>query len=126
MSDAVFTVTPKSRSHVIDAVRCVPEGFVVRLTPPRRTTAQNARLWAMLHTVARSIAWHGEWLEPEDWKDLFTGAWRKQRALPGIDGGIVFLGARTSQMSKDEISDLMELMTAFAAERGVDLGGPDA
>jgi hypothetical protein len=40
--------------------------------------------------------------------------------VPGIDPGtFVPLGMRTSQMTKEEISDLLELIYAFGAERGV-------
>jgi ABC-type branched-subunit amino acid transport system ATPase component len=40
--------------------------------------------------------------------------------VPGIDGGIVFLGEPTSGMSKQEMSDLIELLYSFGAEHGVE------
>ena len=48
-----------------------------------------------------------------------TAGLRKQKAVPGIDGGFVMVGSRTSKMSKAEFSDLVELIYAFGAERGV-------
>ena len=44
---------------------------------------------------------------PEDWKDLFTALWLKtkkmeQRSVPGIDGGVVMLGVRTSKNAKGQ------------------------
>ena len=51
-----------------------------------------------------------------------TAARRKRKAVPGLDGGFVVLGARTSKMTKGELSDLMEIISAFGAQRGVKFG----
>ena len=53
---------------------------------------------------------------------LDLAALRKARVVPGIDGGFVPLGMRTSDMSKGELSQLLELIAAFGAERGVKFG----
>jgi len=85
----------------------------------KRSLDQNKRLWAMLGDVSRQVDWYGAKLDPEDWKHVFTAAITKQRTVPGIDGGFVVLGQSTSRMSKAEFSELMELIDAFGAERGV-------
>jgi len=60
-------------------------------------------------------------MEPEDWKDVFTAALRKHhRIAEGIDGGFVFLGMRTSKMTKEQMIELIELMYAWGTERGVE------
>lgn len=84
-----------------------------------RSLAQNARMWAMLTDIANQVVWHGQKLTPEDWKTIFSASLKKQRVLPGIDGGFVVMGDRTSQMTVGEMSDLMTLMEAFGAERDV-------
>lgn len=61
-------------------------------------------------------------MTPEEWKDVFTAGLKRQRVVPGLDGGFVVLGARTSEMSKEEMAQLQELIEAFAVERDVDLG----
>ena len=86
---------------------------------PRRTLDQNAKLWPMLTDVSRQVIWYDVKLTPEEWKDVFTAALKKQRAIPGIDGGFVVLGAHTSTMNKKDLADLIELMYAFGAERNV-------
>ena len=93
---------------------------LLSLGRPRRTLDQNAKMWPMLTDIARQVEWHGLKLSPEDWKDILTAALRKQRAVPGIDGGFVVLGMRTSKMGKELFSDLIELMYAFGAEQGVE------
>jgi hypothetical protein len=76
-------------------------------------------MWAMLADISKQVDWYGEKLSAEDWKDVFTAALRKCRVVPGLDGGFVVLGLRTSAMTKQEMTNLLELMGAFAAEKGV-------
>lgn len=87
-----------------------------------RTMAQNSRLWAMLTDISRQVDWHGQKLHQDEWKDVFTAALKRQKVVPGIDGGFVVIGARTSKMTKTEMSELQELMAAFGAEHKVHFG----
>ena len=85
-----------------------------------RSLDQNRKLWAILRDISQQVEWFGERLSPEDWKIIFTAALRQQRTVPGIDGGVVVLGLSTSHMNKQEFSELLELIHAFGAERGVE------
>lgn len=97
-----------------------PLEVIVREYEPRRTSDANALMWALLSDLSRQVEWHGQHLAPEDWKDMFSASLRRQRVVPAIDGpGFVVLGQRTSRMTKSEFSDLIELIRAFGAERGV-------
>ena len=84
-----------------------------------RTDAQNRRLWSMLSDLARQVEWHGENLTAEEWKDVLTACLKKQKSVPGIDGGFVVLGARTSKMTKREMIELQDLIEAFGIQQGV-------
>lgn len=105
--------------------RGLPAGAVlIRITRPTRTLDQNAKVWPMLHDVSRQVEWYGQKLTPEEWKDVFTAALKKQRAVPGIDGGFVILGAHTSRMTIRELSELVELVYAFGADHDVKWSEP--
>ena len=84
-----------------------------------RTIEQNNRMWAMLGDVARQVNWHGQYLQDHEWKDIFTAALKRQKVVPGLDGGFVVLGTSTRRMTIGEMSELMELMAAFGAEHDV-------
>lgn len=84
---------------------------------PRRTVDQNKLMWALLSDVSRQVVWHGQKLEPGEWKDVFTAALKRQKVVPGLEGGFVVLGTSTSRMNRKELSDLVELIYAFGAER---------
>ena len=93
--------------------------LVLELREEKRSDEQNRRLWAMLTDVSKQVVWHGQKLTPDDWKHIFSASLKKQRAVPGLDGGFVVLGLSTSKMTKGEMSELQELISAFGAERGV-------
>ena len=98
----------------------LPPGTRIEFKAPRRTVDQNALLWSLLTDVSAQVEWYGQKLVTEDWKDMFTASLRRARVVPGLDAGsFVPLGMRTSDMSKQEFSDLIELIRAFGAERGV-------
>lgn len=112
-----------ARQMAVRAVTLAPEGMVVEIKPKTRSLEQNAALWAMLTDVSRQVDWHGQKLTPEDWKHVFSASLKQQRAVPGLDGGFVVLGQSTSKMTVREMSDLMEVISAFGAERGVRFTG---
>jgi hypothetical protein len=56
---------------------------------------------------------------------MLTASLKKQRAVPGIDGGFVILGQRTKRMRKAEMAELLELIYAFGAQQGVTFKEPE-
>ena len=108
-----------ARQRAIEATRTAPDGMTVIIKPATRTLEQNSLLWPLLTAVSQQVDWYGHKLTPDEWKDVFTAALKRQKVVPGLDGGFVVIGAHTSKMSKAEFSDLVEMLYAFGAERGV-------
>jgi hypothetical protein len=111
--------TEAKRPGLIAWAQKCPVGWHVDFRQPTRSLDQNAKLWACLTDVSEQVDWHGNKLAPVEWKDVFTAAQKGQKAVPGIDGGFVILGAHTSKMTVAEMSDLLELIFAFGAQHGV-------
>jgi len=76
-------------------------------------------MWANLEDIAQQVVWYGVKLTKEEWKDVLTAALKKQKVVPGIEGGFVVIGARTSKMTVPEMTELIELSTAFGTQQGV-------
>ena len=117
---------PELIQWVINMVtKGIPAGpVVVSMGREGRSLDQNAKMWAMLADVSRQaqLVINGQQVKasPDDWKDVFTAALRKEsRMALGIDGGVVILGMRTSRMKKDEFRDLIELIYAYGAEHQI-------
>lgn len=103
------------------AAQCnlAPDGYVVEIKPPTRSLMQNNRLWSLLTDVSNQVVWHGRKLSSEEWKIVFSASLKRQDVVPGLDGGFVALGLSTSKMTKKELSDLMDLISAFGVDHGV-------
>ena len=84
-----------------------------------RSLEQNRLMWANLEDIAQQVVWYGQKLDKQEWKDVLTAGLKKQKIVPGIEGGFVVIGARTSKMSIAEMNELIELATMFGAQQGV-------
>ena len=84
-----------------------------------RSLEQNRLMWANLEDIAQQVIWHGVKLDKQEWKDVLTAGLKKQKIVPGIEGGFVVIGARTSKMSMAEMTELIELSSMFGAQQGV-------
>ena len=96
-----------------------PEGWHVTFRQPTRSLAQNDRMWAMLTEVAKQVEWYGRRLTPAAWKCVFSASLKKQDVVPGLHGDFVVIGQSTSAMTIGDMSNMIELIAAFGAERGV-------
>lgn len=122
MSEAGMTMRDISPREAIAYFGALKDGrYTVEVKPYRdtRSNEQNKKMWAMLNEIAISVNWYNQHLSAEEWKDVFTAALKKQKVVPGIEGGFVVLGASTRRMSVEEMGDLIELMFSFGAEQGV-------
>lgn len=109
-----------ARNNAVLACRNAPAGYVVEIKEKTRSLEQNSMLWALLTDVSRQVDWYGRKLSPENWKNVFSAALKKQDVVPNIDGdGFVVLGQSTSKMGKKEFGDMIELIQSFGAQRGV-------
>ena len=118
-------VSDQVRAHCIDEVARAPLGKVVTIDDAKRTQDQNSLMWAMLSDISEQVEWYGTKLTKDEWKDVFSAALKRHKVVPGLDGGFVVCGQSTSKMTKRQMSDLVELMNAFCAERGVKLKAPE-
>lgn len=117
---------PEARRRALACVHDAPVGYSVTVAEPKRNLEQNALLWVLLQAFADQLTWpvNGERvkLEPTEWKDILSAAFSREslRVAAGLDGGMVMLGMRTSQMSKRRFAEFIEFVQATAVQRGVD------
>jgi len=98
--------------------------LTVEIRGAKRSDAQNRILWARLGDISRQVDFcvNGAMLKltAEECKDILTAGLKGQiRMAVGIDGGMVLLGARTSKMSKSDMSQLLDLCLHFGDSKGV-------
>lgn len=128
MSRALIVVQSQSeRERACAWAMKAPTGTRIEFKEAKRSLPQNDKLWANLTDIAMQVPWHGIKLTPDDWKFIFLDALKREvRAVPNIDGtGFVNIGRSSSDLSKSEMSDLLELIAAFGANHGVVFHDPN-
>ena len=120
MKHTMYIHNEPSRIAALQYIRSIqiikPYELTIKEVKSVRTIEQNNKMWAMLGDIALQTNWYGQFLTKEEWKDIMSAGLKKQRAVPGIDGGFVILGTHTSKMSIREMIDLVDLMYAFGAD----------
>ena len=103
--------------------RAAQLGWRVEFKAPKRSDAQNDRMWEILGRVSKRMTIGGKSFEPEAWKCIFMKAMGKEaQFLPTLDGAGFFpTGFRSSDLSVREMADLQTFMEAWCAEQGVDI-----
>lgn len=122
MTRALITLrSAADRNLALRWIADVPAGTRVEFKAPKRSLPQNDRMWAMLTEIAMQLPWHGLKLSTDDWKLIFLDALKREvRNVPNLNGdGFVSLGRSSSDLSKEEMSDLIELIYAFGSQHGV-------
>lgn len=104
-----------------------PAGTRIEFKVTKRTLPQNAKFWALLSDIASQITWHGQKLTTDDWRLIFLDALtREVRVVPNIDGTGVVALRRSSDLTKEEMSQAIEIILAFGAQYGVTFHGEDS
>lgn len=117
----VILDSPTARDRAASWVRRAPSGTRCEFKASKRSLPQNDRMWAMLTDVARQVPWHGMVLKADDWKLIFLDALKREvRAVPNLDGtGFVNIGRSSSDLTKQEMTDLIDIIFEFGARHGV-------
>jgi hypothetical protein len=109
------------RAKVCRWAQNVEPGTRVEFKAARRTLPQNDRMWAMLTDIAQQKTHAGRRYTADQWKVLFMHACgREVQFIPALDGStFIPWGQSSSDLSKQEMTDLIEFMFAWGAENGV-------
>lgn len=122
MSRAVLILANAAvRSKAAAWAMSAPQGTRVEFRETKRSIPQNDRMWAMLSDIAQQKEHFGRKYTPDQWKVLFMQACGSEmQFVPTLDGTTFMpLGYRSSELSKQEMSALIESMFAWGAENGV-------
>ncbi len=102
--------------------RAMALGWRVAFMEPKRSLAQNDRLWELLGRVAKRMTLNGQTFADEQWKVIFMQAnGHKAQFLPALDGSFFPTGFRSSDLGVREMADLQTFIEAWCAEQGVDI-----
>lgn len=110
---------PAARASAHRLIDAAPDGYIAEVRAPRRSDAQNDKMWAMLGDVSCAKP-DGRRHTPEVWKTLFMAACGHEvQFVQGLDGNPFPAGFRSSRLTKAEMADLITFIAAWGDEHGV-------
>lgn len=114
-------ISDRVRGNAVEAVRAALPGWRVQVSPPLRSSDQNAKMWAMLSDVARHKPEGRNW-PPETWKAAFMHFLGHQVVFAeGLDNTGPFpLGFRSSQLTVRQMIDLIDCIYQYGDKHGVE------
>lgn len=127
MARALITIRSSAdRARATSWIAQAPTGTRVEFKASKRSLPQNDRMWAMLTDVSRQKEHAGRKFTPNQWKVLFMAACGMELELvPSLNGSdLVPLGYHSSDLDKEEMSELIEFMFAWGAENGITFNDP--
>lgn len=125
MKRLVRLVGPRQREFAKRLVDEARDGDYVQISAPTRTLDQNARLWPMLADLQQQVAELSSY-STEDIKLMFLNALGvEMRFLPTLEGqGMFPVGLRSSTLTREQFSGLIELLFEYGARKGVKWSDP--
>lgn len=122
MSRALLVLlTDDIRQRAVRWILKAPPGTRVEFKRKKRTLPQNERFWAMLTDVADQREHGGRKYTADAWKIIFMAAIGCEvQFIPSLDGkGVVPWGQSSADLSKEEMSDLIDFIACWGAQNGV-------
>ena len=124
-----FRLVGRGRAAALDAVANAPDGWVVRVGPPKRSSEQNRIFHAIVSDFAKHMPeYHGVPMDAESWKSVLIVSFAKEEAggairlVPDLGGsGLVQVRESSATMGKARATALIDYCMAEAARLGVPL-----
>lgn len=126
MAQTVILHGPSQRANAKALIDRAPAGAILTIREAKRSNISNSKMWAMLSDISRAMP-DGRRHPPETWKALMMNAcgYAVQFEM-GLNGQPFPMGFSSSQLTKSQMSDLIEFIYAYGAEKGVVWTGPEA
>lgn len=107
------------RAQAHRLIDLAPDNAVVNVKQASRTTDQNALMWSLLSELSRAKP-EGRTHTPDTWKAIMMSACgHAVQFETGINGQPFPIGFRSSRLTKQQFSDLIECIHEYAARVGV-------
>lgn len=114
------------RARAANLCRKAPHDCVAIIRKATRTDEQNRKLWPMLEDIRKQVPGMDSFTRDDIKMRFLNSLGVEMRFLPELDGAGLFpVGLRSSTLSKEQFSGLIELLYMKGAEWGVQWTDPE-
>lgn len=120
-------INDRVRMNALAAVKEAEPGYVVTVSPAKRSRDQNAMFHAICADIAKAgTEWAGKKRNADEWKVLLVSAHTKAtdgevEIVPGLEGEFVNVRESSASMTVSRAASLITYAIAFCDLRGIPL-----
>jgi hypothetical protein len=119
-AQTIRLVGDTQRAFACRSIADAPLGSVVKIGAETRRDAQNRKLWPMLQDLQRQVPEMAAYALDDIKMRFLNALGTEMRFLPELEGqGMFPVGLRSSTLTVEQFSGLVELIYAFGAKHGV-------
>lgn len=109
-----------ARARAVRMVESAPKGYYVTISEPTRTLEQNRLMWPLIKDLREQVEHIGRYGANDTKLRFLNALGEEMRFLPNLnEDGMFPVGQRSSTLTKEQFSMLLELMFQKGAEEGV-------
>lgn len=126
-SKSIRLVGQSQRDFAKQMIDAAPAGYVVKIAAETRRDAQNRKLWPMIADLQRQVPEMAGYSAEDIKLRLLNALGTELRFLPALEGqGMFPVGMRSSTLTVEQFSGLIELIHAFGAKHNVRWSEPQS
>lgn len=119
-SKTIRLVGDSQRAYAKQMIDAAPAGYVVKIAAETRRDAQNRKLWPMIADLQRQVPGFDQFSAEDIKLRLLNALGVEMRFLPALEGqGMFPVGMRSSTLTVEQFSGLIELIYALGAKHNV-------
>jgi len=119
-AQSIRLVGDTQRAFACQSIAEAPVGYVVKIGAETRRDAQNRKLWPMLQDLQRQVPEMAAYALDDIKMRFLNALGTEMRFLPELEGqGMFPVGLRSSTLTVEQFSGLVELIYAYGAKHGV-------
>lgn len=120
MTWRTIRLTELGKANAKRTIDRAPSDYVMIVRPPNRTDEQNSKLWPMLEDIRQQVTDMGRFTRDDIKLRFLNALGAEMRFLPELEGAGMFpVGLRSSTLTKEQFSGLLELLYEYGARHGV-------
>lgn len=126
-SKSIRLVGQSQRDFAKQMIDAAPAGYVVKIAAETRRDAQNRKLWPMIADLQQQVPEMAGYSAEDIKLRLLNALGTELRFLPALEGqGMFPVGMRSSTLTVEQFSGLIELIHAYGAKHDVRWSGPQS
>lgn len=116
----IYLGSDYNRTRAKGMIDNAPRGYVARIGAETRREAQNRKLWPMLQDLQRQVPEMAAYALDDIKMRFLNALGTEMRFLPELEGqGMFPVGLKSSTLTVEQFSGLIELLYEYGARHGV-------